>query len=74
MTAGLLQSREWLASQYRRHPELRKESCTGPSCPGCHVHEGRFCGGSNGRIVKTVYKIIDDSVLVGLDFEGAEGQ
>ena len=64
-------AREWLASQYRRHPELRKGILYGAELSRMVMSmKDAFVEVPTVGSVKTVYKIIDDSVLVGLDLRG----
>jgi hypothetical protein len=64
-------AREWLASQYRRHPELRKGILYGTELSRMVMSmKDAFVEVPTVGSVKTVYSIMDDSVRVDLDLRG----
>jgi hypothetical protein len=64
-------AREWLASQYRRHPELRKGILYGAELSRRVMSmKDAFVEVPTVGSVKTVYSIMDDSVRVSLDLQG----
>jgi len=64
-------AREWLASQYRRHPELRKGILYGAELSRMVMSmKDAFVEVPSVGAVKMVYSIMDDSVRVGLDLRG----
>jgi len=64
-------AREWLASQYRMHPELRKGILFGAELSRKAMSmKDAFVEVPTVGSVKTVYSIMDDSVQVNLDLRG----
>lgn len=64
-------AREWLASQYRRHPELRKGILYGAELSRMVMSmKDAFVEVPTVGSVKTVYSIMDDRVRVDLDLQG----
>lgn len=64
-------AREWLAAQYRRHPELRKGILYGAELSRRVMSmKDAFVEIPPVGSVKTVYTIMDDSVQVDLDLRG----
>lgn len=67
-------AREWLASQYRRHPELRKGILYGAELSRRVMSmKDAFLEVPPVGAVKAVYSIMGDSVRVGLDLRGVPG-
>ncbi|VVB64114.1 Uncharacterised protein [uncultured archaeon] len=64
-------AREWLASQYSRHPKLRKGILYGAELSRMVMSmKDAFVEVPTVGSVKAVYSIMDDSVRVGLDLRG----
>jgi hypothetical protein len=64
-------AREWLASQYRSHPELRKGILYGAELSRRVMSmKDAFVEVPTVGSVKTVYSIVDDSVRVSQDLRG----